>query len=165
MPEHPLREDDLRRTDEPDRSGQWNPEVHRQDRSIGRHPQPSWADEEPDTPDEAILYSPEGDDDEDEMDIGEVDDRMLSTLRTAGVSEDAAFHFIKAMRQRTRRTRHKAAASFIEMYGGGSICEEAEKSKRSLNLDGLNAFDLRTLKPDGTPWNFCRRKDREEARK
>jgi site-specific DNA-cytosine methylase len=75
------------------------------------------------------------------------------------------FHFVKAMRQQTRRTRHKAAATFVEMYGGGSICEEAEKSKRSLNLDGLNAFDLRTLKPDGTPWNFCRRKDREEARK
>ena len=43
----------------------------------------------------------------------------------------------------------------------------AEKPKllvQNLNLKGLGALDLRTLKPDGTAWNFCNRKDRQEAR-
>ena len=55
-------------------------------------------------------------------------------------------------------------ATLLEVYGEGSFCKEAETSRRNLNLKGLGALDLRTLKPDGTPWNFCRKKDRIEAR-
>ena len=42
-------------------------------------------------------------------------------------------------------------ATFLEVYGGASFCKEAETSRRNLNLKGLGALDLRTLKPDGTP--------------
>ena len=133
----PLREEpDLRRNDEPDHSGRWNPEMHRQ-------PEPPVAEPELDA-DNVDCFYPTDDEDEDGMDVEEHDSRMIDTLRLAGISEDDAFHFLKAIRLKKRKERHQAAATFIEMYGGGSICAEAEASRRSLNLKGLNAFDLRT---------------------
>ena len=42
---------------------------------------------------------------------------------------------------------------------------EANNKRRSLNLSGLNAFDLRALKPDGTHWNFNDQADRRLAQK
>ena len=53
----------------------------------------------------------------------------------------------------------------MEMYGQGSLVTEANNKRRPLNLRGLNAFDLRTLKPDGTPWNFNVRADRHLAQR
>ena len=37
--------------------------------------------------------------------------------------------------------------------------------RRNLNLIGLRAFDLRTAKPDGEPWEFTKGSDRRLARK
>ena len=55
-------------------------------------------------------------------------------------------------------------ATFMEIYGRGSICREANQSRRDLNVAGLGALDLRTSKPDGTPWDFPKRDDRKLAR-
>ena len=53
--------------------------------------------------------------------------------------------------------------SFVELYGRGSILEAAHGCRRNLNIDGLAALDLRTAKPDGTPWNFDKASDRRLA--
>ena len=55
-------------------------------------------------------------------------------------------------------------ATFMEIYGRGSICREANQSRRDLNVAGLGALDLRTSKPDGTPWDFSKKDDRKLAR-
>ena len=57
-----------------------------------------------------------------------------------------------------------AAVTFAEVYGGGAIVDCASKAKRNLNLEGLRALNLWTLKADGTPWNFTLRADRKLAR-
>ena len=46
----------------------------------------------------------------------------------------------------------------------GGLIAEANKQRCSLNVEGLRAFDLRTNKPDGSPWNFNVRADRRLAR-
>ena len=50
----------------------------------------------------------------------------------------------------------------MEFYGTGNLCQAA-RNRRSLNLQGLRALDLRCNKPDGTPWDFRRREDRDLA--
>ena len=47
-------------------------------------------------------------------------------------------------------------ATFLELYGRGSICREANQSRRDLNVQGLGALDLRTSKPDGSNWDFAK---------
>ena len=37
--------------------------------------------------------------------------------------------------------------------------------RRALNIKGLDALDIRTLKPNGQPWDFNKRSDRNEARR
>ena len=54
--------------------------------------------------------------------------------------------------------------TFLEAYGGGSIVEAAELPQKDLGVKGIGAFDMRTLKPDGLPWDFSRRADRALAR-
>ena len=54
--------------------------------------------------------------------------------------------------------------TFLEVYGGGSIVQEAENQRRNLGVKGIGAFDLRTKKPDGTSWDFSRKADRALAR-
>ena len=53
--------------------------------------------------------------------------------------------------------------TFVEMYGCGNIVHAANRVLRNLNAEGLNAFDLRTSKPNGAAWDFSRRGDRKEA--
>ena len=43
--------------------------------------------------------------------------------------------------------------SFMEIYGQGRIVNMAN-NLRGMNVTGLNALDLRTNRPDGTPWDF-----------
>ena len=52
---------------------------------------------------------------------------------------------------------------FVEVYGIGNIMKLAGGNARNLNIEGIGALDLRTKKPDGTPWNFCKRSDRRLA--
>ena len=86
-------------------------------------------------------------------------DDMQSALIGAGTDAIAAAQFV----DRIFGVQH--ATTFMEMYGQGSLVTDANHKRRSLNLRGLNAFDLRTLKPDGTPWNFNVRADRQLAQK
>ena len=85
-------------------------------------------------------------------------DAMMSALIAAGTSPEAASNFVH------RVIGEKNATTFMEMYGQGSLVAEANKQRRSLNVEGLRAFDLRTNKPDGSPWNFNVRADRKLAR-
>ena len=52
----------------------------------------------------------------------------------------------------------------MEVYGGGSINEHANSSRRNLGIQGVGALDLRTTKPDGSSWDFTKRADRRMAR-
>ena len=57
------------------------------------------------------------------------------------------------------------STTFMEVYGRGSIVAEANKRRRKVEVRGIGAMDLRTSKPDGTPWNFSLKEDRRLARK
>ena len=167
VPPNPLRSEpagDDHPDDEPEQaeqSGHWDPEAH--------HPQqPSMAEQDAADP-SMDMFFPDAEGDEDDFDdvMGglepeDFDDHMIDTLRIAGVAEDTAFSFIRALR--SEKLAKRKQSTFVELYGQGSVCKEAEKSAPSLNLKGLNAFDLRTRKPDGTPWNFRKRGDRMLAR-
>ena len=84
-------------------------------------------------------------------------DAMMSALTAAGVSAEAASNFVH------RIMGNENATTFMEMYRQGSLVAKANKQRPSLNVDGLRAFDLRTNKPDGFPWNFDVRADRRLA--
>ena len=43
------------------------------------------------------------------------------------------------------------------------MTEAAKTLPSSLNVTGLGALDLRTVKPDGTPWDFTKKADRRLA--
>ena len=51
----------------------------------------------------------------------------------------------------------------MEVYGRGAIVDMANARARSLNIDGLDALDIRTLKHDGTAWDFDTPKCQEKA--
>ena len=55
------------------------------------------------------------------------------------------------------------ATTCMEMYGQGSLATAANHGRRSLNLKGLRAIDLRTHNPNEQPWNFNDRADRRLA--
>ena len=102
--------------------------------------------------DEAMEENDNGDDDHDTEMVA-----MMDILQTLGVDVQEANKFCaKAM--------HAAASpSFVEAYGTGRIVEDANGILRNLNIKGLAAFDLRTKKGDGTPWDFSKTSDRKEA--
>ena len=98
-----------------------------------------------------------GQDDDYDFSDPVVSDPMVSYLTFLGCCPDDAKAKISAMKD-TAPTR------FMEMYGRGSINHCANYSRRDLGLKGIGALDLRTTKPDGSPWNFCQRADRRLAR-
>ena len=53
--------------------------------------------------------------------------------------------------------------TFVEVYGK-SIFDHNLQSRRNFNIKGLNSFDIRSMKPDGTPWDFLKRSDRKLCR-
>ena len=72
---------------------------------------------------------------------------MEAALIAAGTRKDAAQLFFNKI------IGKPGATTFMEMYGQGTIVSEANRTRRSLNCEGLRAFGLRTNKPDGCPWN------------
>ena len=80
---------------------------------------------------------------------------MEAVLIAAGTLKDAAQLFVNNI---------VGNPGAMEMYGQGTIVSEANRTRRSLNCEGLRAFDLRTNKPDGCPWNVDKREDRKLAR-
>ena len=148
---------------------------------------------------DCFLQSDDGDND-DHMGADVSDDHMADALLNAGVDQEDAAIFVRAMRKtqsrkpnsgtgtdregyrhivRCERTTRSADpkpapaveavtgpdATFVEVYGGGSLSKAAETSRRILlKRTGLAALVLRTLKPNGTPWDFSKKKDRIEAK-
>ena len=82
----------------------------------------------------------------------------MSALMANGIAEEHANIAALSMNQR------KPTPTFIEVYGK-SIRDQSLHSCRNLNIEGLDALDLRTTKPSGEPWNFRKNEDRKEARK
>lgn len=131
--------------EEEEPTGRWDPAAHR---------------DLPDSPmeeNEDDVAAQFMDSDDDAMDDGQ--DRMVSYLVTAGVPRDVAKSKVCAMMSK------RPAATFMEVYGRGAIVQCANQARRDLNLQGLCAMDLRTTKPDGTPWDFSCRSDRRLARR
>ena len=96
--------------------------------------------------------------------VDEYDDHemvaLMDILQTLGVSAEEANRYSSKI---MRISSQPLNPTFVEMYGCGNIVNAANHVLRSLNVEGLNAFDLRTSKPDGTAWDFSRRGDRREA--
>ena len=108
--------------------------------------------------DVADLFAP----DDEDMPRAEVavddTDAMIDSLRMAGVDRTTAISTAQAM----YGVRHtQATPSVMEMYGR-SIHDLIRR--RNLNIEGLGALDLRTVKADGNPWNFNKKSDRKMAR-
>ena len=93
----------------------------------------------------------------DDEDDSRFDDPMVGYLTSLGCCPMEAEARVAAMMD-------KKPTRFIEMYGRGSINHCANDSRRDLGLKGVGALDLRTNKPDGSPWNFSLRADRRLAR-
>ena len=83
----------------------------------------------------------------------------MNVLKSAGVSEGDAEKYCNAI------MGSADAGTFVEVYGRGSIMSDANGPRRSLGIKGLNAFDMRTLKPDGGNWDFNKAGDRKLAMK
>ena len=58
------------------------------------------------------------------------------------------------------RSTVKKMVTFTEIFGRGSMVQEANRHRGNLNVQGLRAMDLRTMKPSGDSWDFDRREDR-----
>ena len=82
---------------------------------------------------------------------------MLSVLQTLGVDVNVANRFCVDVIHAARKP------TFIEAYGTGNIVELAHGKLRNLNVEGLDAFDLKTKKKHGDMWDFCKADDRKEA--
>ena len=80
---------------------------------------------------------------------------LMDVLQCLGVSaEDACRYSVKVLKRKL---------TFMEVYGRGSIIEEAHGPERNLNIEGLQAFDLRSGRADGRSWDFTQKADRMEA--
>ena len=54
--------------------------------------------------------------------------------------------------------------ALFEAYGYGTLVDASHGIRRSLNVNGLRALDLRTTKPNGSPWDFSVASDHQLAR-
>ena len=78
---------------------------------------------------------------------------MMDSLKVAGVMPKKARKKVRGIMQPT----------FIEAYG--KTITDFTKARRNLNVKGLSSLDFRTMKPNGNPWDFRQRSDRQEALK
>ena len=84
---------------------------------------------------------------------------IANALMTLGVD---ALLSNQVAKDAVKRRRESIPATFFEVFGRGGVVQQAD-NHRNLNIKGLNAMDIRTLKPDGTPWNFNLKTDRQLA--
>ena len=94
---------------------------------------------------------------------------MVNILQTLGVSTgDAVAYAVKAAKDRVPISAVSTGKSynptFFEVYGHGTIVQASHGCRRDLNVNGLNALDLRTAKPNGAPWDFSKSSDRQLAK-
>ena len=83
--------------------------------------------------------------------------RMMDSLIIAGMTPEKAKRVSKNFRS------HDPPTTFLEVYGR-SVRDYSLITKRNFNVQGLDALDLRTVKPNGDPWDFRERSDRNQAR-
>ena len=85
---------------------------------------------------------------------------LMDILQTLGVEPAEANRFSSRI---MRVSNQPINPTFVEMYGCGNIVNAANHILRDLNVSGLQAFDLRTARPDGKPWDFSKKSDRTLA--
>ena len=105
----------------------------------------------------ADMFGDFGDSPMDGWQADNADGNMETALRMAGVSP------VQAKSAASSMTSRDPPSTFVEVYGT-SIFDHSLMSRRNLNVEGLHSFDLRSLKPDGHPWDFTKRTDRKLAR-
>ena len=91
------------------------------------------------------MFFPDNDNEDTEMQDVPDADAMLHSLLSVGTDPHAAKLVINKMH--------------------GSIVADANRKRRFLSIDGLNAFGPRTKKPEGQHWNFNVRADRQLSRR
>ena len=87
---------------------------------------------------------------------------VASLLVGHGVSEVDAQRFICSVVKAHQGAEPRKAVGFFEVYGQGGLTRAARRY-RGLHVQGLQVMDLRTVKPDGEPWDFTQAKDRRLA--
>ena len=110
-----------------------------------------------DDPDELSKLFRCDDDDEDQM----ADSYLLSGVASATARLCAA----RVVGSSRNPKVLNQPETFFDVFGRGSIVQEALHSRRILNIKGLCAMDIRTLRPDGAPWNFTIKAHRHDARR
>ena len=93
---------------------------------------------------------------------------LVDVLQTNGVSVgDAVEYAMNVVKNRSASPISMGKPynpALFEVYGHGTIVNASHGIRRSLNVNGLRALDLRTTKPNGTPWNFSVASDGQLAR-
>ena len=82
------------------------------------------------------IFMDFSEDDDDMGDPAAASSAMEAALIAAGSRKDAAQLFVNKVVDNT------VATTVMEMYGQGTIVSEANRARRSLNCEGLRAFDL-----------------------
>jgi hypothetical protein len=112
-----------------------------------------------------VAYN--GDDLEDSPDT--VMKPLLDVLQTLGVdvldAVDYCKRVVRSVPVCATTIGEPYRPTLFEFYNQGNWVQTSHGPRRNLNLDGLRAFDLRTNKPNGEPWNLNRSSDRREARR
>ena len=150
--------------DRPEPSGRWDPASHRgKPVSYGPAAAPPESESPPPDMDGVDLFYPSDDelmmDGEQPFNLSDPSaDQMLDYLIGAGSDPHAAKLYAFAIMGKY------APTTLVEVFGRGGISDQANGPRRALNIQGLAALDLRTLKPNGDPWDFNKRADRNEAR-
>ena len=74
---------------------------------------------------------------------------LMDTLQSLGVNVIDANRFVASV--------IRPQPTLMEMYGRGNIVAMANDSARDVSVLGDMAFDVRTTKPSGEPWDFTRK--------
>ena len=105
-----------------------------------------------------LLHDPDGD---------HMMSTLINVLQTNGVSiGDAVEYAVHVMKSRPVRPVSMGKTynpTLFEVYGHGTIVDASHGIRRSLNVNGLRALDLRTTKPNGVAWDFSLASDRQLA--
>ena len=88
---------------------------------------------------------------------------MINVLQTLGVNALDATRYVAYIVREKPKIKPEPP-TFIEAYGMGNIVRAAGRH-RNLNVKGLDAFDLRTCRPDGLAWDFTQLEHRKLALK
>ena len=81
---------------------------------------------------------------------------VASLLVSHGVTQLDTHKFLTSV---TKSASQNEPATFFELYGQGGLSRAARRF-RGLNVQGLEALDLRTQRPDGEHWDFTRKRDK-----